>query len=66
MDEAYIDFADEPSFCKQVSKYPNLVVLQTLSKAFGLAGIRYGPASFSSPACGAFILGTRDWCFYTL
>lgn len=42
VDEAYIDFADEPSFCRLVSTYPNLVVLQTLSKAFGLAGIRLG------------------------
>jgi histidinol-phosphate aminotransferase len=42
LDEAYIDFADQPSFCRHVSKYPHLVVLQTLSKAFGLAGIRLG------------------------
>lgn len=40
VDEAYIDFAEQESFCKFTSVYPNLVVLQTLSKSFGLAGIR--------------------------
>jgi histidinol-phosphate aminotransferase len=44
VDEAYIDFSDEPSFAESVKDYPNLVVLQTLSKAFGLAGIRLGIA----------------------
>ena len=44
VDEAYIDFSDEPSFADSVKDYPNLVVLQTLSKAFGLAGIRLGIA----------------------
>lgn len=42
IDEAYVDFApDGSSLAPWVSKYPNLVVMQTLSKAFGLAGIRY-------------------------
>ncbi|AAS51671.1 ADL249Wp [Eremothecium gossypii ATCC 10895] len=43
VDEAYIDFsADKPSLSPLVNKHPNLVVLQTLSKASGLAGIRLG------------------------
>ena len=42
VDEAYIDFAKTESLGKQVSTYPNLVVLRTLSKAWGLAGIRLG------------------------
>lgn len=44
VDEAYIDFAGTPSAITLLDKYPNLVVLQTLSKAFGLAGIRVGMA----------------------
>ncbi len=48
VDEAYIDFSIQKSFAGQLAKFPNLVVLQTLSKAFGLAGIRLGIA-FSSP-----------------
>lgn len=43
VDEAYIDFTDAgSSMCTLVNQYPNLVVLQTLSKSFGLAGIRLG------------------------
>lgn len=49
VDEAYIDFAPEgSSLAEWVSEWPNLVVMQTLSKAFGLAGIRLG-AAFTSP-----------------
>ena len=48
VDEAYIDFSSEPSFLSELSTYPNLVVLQTLSKAWGSAGIRLGMA-FASP-----------------
>lgn len=49
LDEAYIDFAPEgSSLAEWVAEWPNLVVLQTLSKAFGLAGIRLG-AAFTSP-----------------
>ena len=44
VDEAYIDFSEQQSFAGLVESYPNLVVLQTLSKAFGLAGIRLGVA----------------------
>ncbi|KAF2706496.1 histidinol-phosphate aminotransferase [Pleomassaria siparia CBS 279.74] len=50
LDEAYIDFAPEgSSLAEWVTEWPNLVVLQTLSKAFGLAGIRLG-AAFADPA----------------
>lgn len=42
VDEAYVDFSTEKSAVSLVNKYPNVVVLQTLSKAFGLAGIRCG------------------------
>ena len=42
VDEAYADFATTESACPMVARYPRLVVLQTLSKAFGLAGARIG------------------------
>ncbi|KAL2143163.1 hypothetical protein VTI28DRAFT_311 [Corynascus sepedonium] len=48
VDEAYIDFAPGGSLARQVNKWPNLIVTQTLSKAFGLAGIRLGIA-YSQP-----------------
>ena len=49
VDEAYVDFApDGSSLAEWVTEWPNLVVMQTLSKAFGLAGIRLG-AAFTSP-----------------
>ncbi|KAI6834561.1 histidinol-phosphate aminotransferase [Hortaea werneckii] len=49
LDEAYIDFAPEnASLAEWVLEHPNLVVMQTFSKAFGLAGIRLG-AAFTSP-----------------
>ncbi len=44
VDEAYIDFSSQPSFIQELDKYPNLVVFQTLSKAWGAAGIRLGMA----------------------
>lgn len=44
VDEAYIDFAGYDGFVPQLKKYPNLVVLQTFSKAWGLAGLRLGIA----------------------
>ena len=43
-DEAYIDFSSTPSFIRKLDKYPHLVVLQTLSKAWGLASARLGMA----------------------
>ncbi|KAK7756848.1 histidinol-phosphate transaminase [Diatrype stigma] len=49
VDEAYIDFAPEgASLAEWVAEWPNLVVMQTMSKAFGMAGIRLG-AAFTSP-----------------
>lgn len=42
LDEAYINFSTQKSFCQSLQDYPNLVVLQTLSKAWGLAGLRLG------------------------
>lgn len=42
VDEAYIDFASEPSWVSRLAKHPNLIVSQTMSKAFGMAGIRLG------------------------
>jgi len=48
VDEAYIDFADEPSMIAKISSLPNLVVLQTFSKAWGMAGVRVGLAFASS------------------
>lgn len=44
IDEAYINFAQQKSFVQELTEYPNLVVLQTLSKAWGLAGLRLGMA----------------------
>ena len=42
VDEAYIDFSRSPSWTNELDNYPNLVVLQTFSKAWGLAGLRLG------------------------
>lgn len=42
IDEAYIDFAETPSWVKRRKQFPNLVVLHTFSKAWGLAGLRLG------------------------
>jgi histidinol-phosphate aminotransferase len=42
IDEAYIDFANNPGFVPSLPHYPNLIILQTLSKAWGLAGLRLG------------------------
>lgn len=44
LDEAYIDFAAEGSFSEFLSQYPNLIILQTFSKAWGSAAIRLGMA----------------------
>lgn len=42
IDEAYIDFSDKPSWLAKLEDFPNLIITQTLSKAYGLAGIRLG------------------------
>lgn len=44
LDEAYIDFSDAPSLLPEHHQFPNLVILQTFSKAWGMAGIRLGLA----------------------
>lgn len=44
LDEAYIDFAAEPGFLGRLDEFPNLIILQTFSKAWGMAGIRLGMA----------------------
>ena len=42
IDEAYIDFSEQKSWLEKLAVYPNLIITQTLSKAYGLAGIRLG------------------------
>ena len=42
IDEAYIDFSEKESWINELDEYPNLIITQTLSKAYGLAGIRLG------------------------
>ena len=42
IDEAYIDFSEKESWMNKLEEYPNLIITQTLSKAYGLAGIRLG------------------------
>jgi len=44
VDEAYINFARQKTFIQELTEYPNLVVMQTLSKAWGLAALRVGMA----------------------
>ncbi len=52
LDEAYNDFSDAPSFTSELDKYPNIIVLQTFSKAWGSAAIRLGMAFASSEIVG--------------
>ena len=49
VDEAYIDFSSQPSLLHELESYPNLMILQTFSKAWGSAGVRLGMA-FAAPA----------------
>jgi histidinol-phosphate aminotransferase len=49
VDEAYVDFSGQPSLAAEIPANPNLVVLRTLSKAFGLAGARVG-TTLADPA----------------
>ena len=44
LDEAYIDFSSKESWLSELNDFPNLVIIQTLSKAYGLAGLRIGIA----------------------
>lgn len=54
VDEAYINFSKQPSFTKDLAEFPNLVVLQTLSKAWGLAALRLGMAFASKEVVAVF------------
>jgi histidinol-phosphate aminotransferase len=54
IDEAYINFASYRSLIPELLNYPNLVILQTLSKAWGLAGLRVGMAFASEPIIAIF------------
>src|SRR5690606_37493016 len=42
LDEAYIDFSEQESWSNRLTEFPNLIITQTLSKAYGMAGIRLG------------------------
>ena len=42
IDEAYIDFSEQQSWLERLNQFPNLIITQTLSKAYGMAGIRLG------------------------
>lgn len=52
VDEAYIDFADTQSWTKRLAEFPNLLVMQTLSKAWGMAALRLGMAYASEEIIG--------------
>ncbi len=54
VDEAYADFVDAPSWTTRLAEFPRLVVLQTFSKAWGLAGLRLGVA-YAAPALIAYL-----------
>lgn len=54
IDEAYIDFASYRSLISELANYPNMVILQTFSKAWGLAGLRVGMAFASSQIIDVF------------
>lgn len=54
MDEAYIDFSSEPSWLEELDERPNMVVMQTFSKAWGLASVRCGMAFASEEITGFF------------
>lgn len=54
VDEAYIDFSTEDSFSAYLDSYKNLVVMQTFSKAYGLAGVRLGMC-FANPEIVAYL-----------
>ena len=55
VDEAYIEFSPNDSAVKLLHKYPNLIVLKTLSKAFGMAGLRIG-VGFASPEIASLFI----------
>lgn len=54
LDEAYIDFSSEKGLLERLLDFPNLVILQTFSKAWGMAGIRLGMAFAAQPVIALF------------
>lgn len=58
VDEAYLDFSDRPGMLSELTEYGNLVILQTLSKAWGLAGIRLGMV-FAQPALISYLTAVK-------
>ncbi len=58
VDEAYIDFSEDPGLLSMVPEIKNLVILQTLSKAWGLAGIRLGMV-FAHPEVIGYLSGVK-------
>ncbi|HMI03459.1 MAG TPA: histidinol-phosphate transaminase [Pedobacter sp.] len=54
IDEAYINYAKQKTFIQELTEYPNLVVLQTFSKAWGLAALRLGMAFAAQPVIDVF------------
>ncbi len=54
IDEAYIDFSQQISLTQKIAKYPNLIVMQTFSKAWGMAGVRVGMAFSNSEIINYF------------
>ncbi len=54
IDEAYIDFSSEKSWLQELSNYPNIIILQTFSKAWGLASVRCGMAFASEEIISYF------------
>ena len=54
VDEAYINYAKQKSFTHELAEFPNLVILQTLSKAWGLAALRLGMAFASQEIISVF------------
>ena len=55
IDEAYIDFSSEESWSSKLREFPNLIITQTLSKAYGLAGIRLGICYASAEIISIFV-----------
>jgi len=54
IDEAYINYSKQKTFIQELTEYPNLIVMQTLSKAWGLASLRLGLAFASLPIIELF------------
>lgn len=54
IDEAYIDFSEQESYTYTLDNYPNLIVMQTFSKAWGMAGVRLGMAFASKEITEVF------------